>query len=914
MKTIIAPMQDKQKWKTFLVILLAIMIIGTLASLIAHRAFVQDKVETRPRVAIVGPSNNAQGTAFKQGVQLYIDALNSQGGYHGRQVEFFSVDETPETAESIAADKRVVAVIGHLNADILQQAAPIYERNHIPVVTPLFLSEPLAGVSALGLDLKEQARFVANYARNIQQQRLMYIVREADAKFDPLVEPFVEVYKRFETPVKQIWTLSNGPDADAQLQQVIEEINNIDIGGVYIAANSALAVRIVKGIRSSGNALELYGPEQLASSAFSGEASALLTHGIIAATPVLFDTANEKAQHFQSRYQQKFGQSPDWLATYAYDAAQVAFSDKPGIDAVKGITGTLNFVDRQAQIPIQMGIYNGDRLISAPVQLLPIAKGASFNYIEALRQGRVLYVNDRFMFKTNVVYVGVMVNEITDLDRQKETALVDMSIWFRYRGNFSPQDLEVFNGVEPVKLDSPEETKESEDVQYRRYRIKQKFKLNFTDAKRTYGQHIAGISFRHRYLNYNNLMYVVDVLGMPTGSALTADLHQRKVIKSNTGWAIDNAWESQDLISENGEGAPQYVGMTGEQPFFSKITLGTLLKPATINARDVIPSEYFIYIAIFGIIGAGFALAMDVRQWGRFWVTQSWLLRLIFWPLVLLSVGNLTLDWAFSNLAPSTTRTFVVVYESLWWILGGWLLDIGIRRFVWESLRQRSQHKVPNVIKLFTSTLVFFFAFSGVLVVVFDQSPTSLLATSGVLAMVVGMAVKNIIANVFSGIILNFERPFKVGDQVKINNVIGEVKDITWRTTQIESSNGQMVSLANGKVTEAFMENYSLAPNGVADEVHFYTRPDADPAQVLEIITEGLAQNKTILRKKAPSVRYKGIVNENGHWVSDFSAGYQVETNSKKSAAKEELWLYVRQKFVEHKISLIPVEQKPTLM
>ncbi|MFI3156631.1 MAG: mechanosensitive ion channel [Methylococcaceae bacterium] len=919
MKTIITSVQDTHRWKIFVLILLAIMIIGTVISLIARHTFIRDDIETRPRVAVVGPANSVMGTAFKQGVQLYIDTLNRQGGYNGRQVEFFTVDETPETAESIAADKRVVAVVGHLNLEILQNAAPVYERSHIPVVTPLFLSQPLAGITALGLDLKEQARFVANYARNIQQQRLMYVVREADAKFDPLVEPFEEVYKRFETPIKQVWTLSNGPDAEAQLQRVLDEIKNIDIGGIYIATNPDLAVRIVKGIRDSGNSLELYGPAQLASSAFSGGAAALskkdaavLTHGIIAATPVLFDTANEKAQHFQSRYQQQFGQSPDWLATYAYDAAQVAFSDKPGIDVVKGITGTLNFVDRQAQLPIQMGIYNGDRLISAPVQLLPIAKGASFNYIEALRQGRVLYVNDRFMFKTNVVYVGVMVNEISDLDLQKETVIMDMSIWFRYRGSFSPQDLQVFNGVEPIKLDSPEETKESEDVQYRRYRIKQKFKLNFTDAKRAYGQHIAGISFRHRNLNYNNLMYVVDVLGMPTGNALITDLHQRKVVKSNTGWAVDNAWESQDLVSENGEGAPQYVGMTGEQPFFSKITLGTLLKPATANARDIIPSEYFIYIAIFGIIGAGSALAMDVRQWGRFWAVQSWLLRLIFWPLVLLSVGNLTLDWAFSSLAPATTRTFVVAYESLWWILGAWLFDIGIRRFVWESLMLRTQYKIPNILKIFTSILIFSFAFSGIMVVVLNQSPTSLLATSGVLAMVVGMAVKNIIANVFSGIILNFERPFKVGDQIKINNVVGEVKDITWRVTQVESSGGQMISLANGKVTEAFMENYSLAPNGVSDEVHFYTRPDTDPTLVLEIIIEGLAQNKTILRKKAPSARYKGIINENGYWVADFAAGYQVETMSKKSPAKEELWLYVRQKFVEHKIPLIPIDQKPS--
>ena len=910
MKRIIAAIQTTQRWQFFALILLMVGVIGTIISLVMHFAFIKDDVETRPKIAIVVPANVKMTESFKQGAQLYIETMNQHGGHNGRLVEPLMVDETEGAVEQIVADKHVIAVVGYANPDILKKSATIYAQNHIPVVTPLFLPESIEGVTGLGLDSKEQARFVANYARNIQQQRLMYIVREEGIAFDSLVEPFIDVYKRFDTPVKNVWTVSNGANTEAELKKIINEIKNIDIGGIYIAASPELAVRIVKAVRDTENALEIYGSEQLASNAFldgaiavSRKDAAVLTHGIITATPVIFDTANEQAQLFQSRYQQKFRQSPDWISTFAYDAVHIALSKDMGVAKVKGIIGTLEFVEHQAQIPIQMGIYNGERLISAPIQLLPIAKGASFNYIEALRQGRVLYVNDHFMFKTNVVYVGVMINEISELDLQKETAMIDMSIWFRYRGTFSPQELQVSNAFEPVKLDTPEESKESEDVQYRRYRIKQKFKLNFTDAKRAYGQHIAGIGFRHHQLNHNNLMYVVDVLGMPTGNALIEDLHQRKVLKPSTGWMVDDAWESQDLVAENGAGAPQYVGMTGEQPLFSKITLGTLIKP-TMSARDIIPSEYFIYIGIFGILGSIFALIMDHHQWGRFWAMQSWLMRLIFWPLVLLSLGNLTLDWAFTTLAPSMTTTFVIVYESLWWVLGAILLDIGVRRFIWEPLAHYSS-KVPNVIKLFVTILIFAFAFSGILVFVFNQSPTSLLATSGVLAMVVGMAVKDIIANVFSGIILNFERPFKVGDKIKINTITGTVKDITWRTTRVESTDGHMVSLANGKVTEAFMENFSQTPNGVAVKVHFYAKPDVEPLQVISIIMDALNIFCRDLPDYEPSVKYEGVVNVNGDWVSDYVASYRLASGSKKASTQENLWLYIQNKFSEQGILLL---------
>jgi potassium efflux system protein len=915
---LIGLLQSDKKWQVFGFILLAIVVIGTLLSLLARMTILRDDTSTRPQLVVVAPKDSSSLKAIKQGAELYVNIINLKGGYHGRPLEILVVDETPRAAEEVTANKRVVAVVGHLNPELLNAAAPLYAGKKLPVVTPRFLAEPISGITSMGLDPRDQARFVANYARNIQLRRIMYVVREAGSVFDPFVEPFIEVYKRFETPVKQAWVIPSGPETAARLKAILEEIKKIDIGSVYVVASPELAAHIVKGIRETGNALDIFGPAPLASGEFvqtlatlSGKGAAIQSHGIVAATPVLFDTANEEAQQFQTLYQQKFGVSPDWMATCAYDAVKVALSAKPGVDEVRGITGTLNFSAGRAQLPILMGIYNGERLISAPVQLLPIAKGADFNYIEALRNGRVLYVNDRFMFKTNVVYVGITLDEVSDLDPQKGIATLNMSIWFRYRGSFHPQDLQIPNAVEPVKFETPEESKESDEVQYRRYRIKQKFKLNFTDANRAFNQHLVGITFRHRLLNRNNLTYVVDVLGMPTGSALIDDLNKRKVVKADTGWRVDNAWMSQDVVRERGDGAPQYVAMTGEQPLFSKISLGVLLKPASATARDVIPGEYFIYIAIFGLLGAIFAVALDSRKWSsRYWVIQSWLLRVISWPLLLLSAGNLIIDWAFGNLAPSTTQNFVIVYESLWWILAALLADKAIRRFVWDTLEAKTQRKVPKVMKFIVSLLLFALAVAGITAFVFYQTLTSLLATSGGLALIIGLAIQSNIANVFSGIILNIERPFKVGDYIKINNMLGQVKDITWRTTRIESNDGQTLIMGNSKVSEAFMENYSEVPHGIAAETNIYTSPEADPEEVLAIIREAVAQSKAIIGKDdpmyAPEPRFKGIVNITGHWVAHYSIGYRVKILPKKSQAREQLWSFVRQKFIEHGIALVP--------
>lgn len=911
-------LQGPKKWKIFGILLLLIAVAGTLLSLLTRVTLLKDDAATRPRLAVVASADSAEGKALRQGAALYLEQLNRDGGFKGRTVELLAVDESAQAAATVTADKRVVGVIGYLDPALLQAAAPVYAAKKLPLITPQHLDAPLAGVAAMGLDPAQEARFIANYARNIMQQRLMYVVRDADAAYDAQVNPFLEVYSRFDTPVQQVWTLPAGGNDDESIAAILAELTKIDVGSVFIATRPEIAARLVNGIRKSGVALEVFGTSALATDTFvgtlrarAGRDTALQAHGIVAATPVLFDTANDEAQRFQTRYQQSFKSSPDWMATYAYDAARLALSGKPAGSPGEGITGDLTFVDGQAQLPIQIGVYNGDSLISAPTQLSPIAKGASFNYIEALRQGRVLYVNDRFMFKTNVVYVGFTVNEISNVDRQKDTATLDLSVWFRYRGKFNPQDLQIVNAVEPVKFDAPEEVKETDDVQYRRYRIKQDFRLNFTGDKRAYNHHIAGLTFRHRELNRSNLTYVVDVLGMPTGNALLDDLKGRRVIKSGSGWAIDNAWVSQNLVRERGDGAPQYVGMTGEQPVFSNITLGVLLKPEALSARDFISGEYFIYIAIFGLLGALMAIVLDVRKLVRFWAFQSWLLRLIFWPMLLLAAGNLAIDWSFENWTPGATKSLVMVYESLWWLMGARLTDMAVRRFVWTPLEERAGRKVPNVMKFLVTILVFVFAIAGITAMVLNQTLTSLLATSGVLAMIIGFAVQANIANIFSGIILNIERPFRVGDFIKINNVVGEVKDITWRTIRVEAGDGQMVSLANSKVSESFMENFSMAPNGIAGETLIYTPADVDPDRVLAILREAMAEAPSIIGKDnprlAPGARFKGIINLNGQWVAAFAGGYRVKMAPKKAAAGEEIWNFVRRRFVAEGIPLAPV-------
>jgi small conductance mechanosensitive channel len=84
-----------------------------------------------------------------------------------------------------------------------------------------------------------------------------------------------------------------------------------------------------------------------------------------------------------------------------------------------------------------------------------------------------------------------------------------------------------------------------------------------------------------------------------------------------------------------------------------------------------------------------------------------------------------------------------------------------------------------------------------------------MLAGAGIGAIVIGFAFKEIGENFLAGIILVFDRPFRIGDTVKINNNMGYVVALKFRTTHIKSLDGKDVYVPNGSVIRNDVVNFT---------------------------------------------------------------------------------------------------------
>lgn len=187
----------------------------------------------------------------------------------------------------------------------------------------------------------------------------------------------------------------------------------------------------------------------------------------------------------------------------------------------------------------------------------------------------------------------------------------------------------------------------------------------------------------------------------------------------------------------------------------------------------------------------------------------------------------------------------------------GWL--------VWDRLVPRySGLRLPRLLRQFVAVLVMAMAFVGVLAQVWNVALPAVLATTGVIGLVLGLALRRILTDFFSGIALNVEQPFRLDDFILLHTrqrrepIAGLVREITWRSTRILTPEDNLVSVPNSVVANAVVENLSY-PSPVSEQeidlvLDWVLPQDAAETLLGAAVTEAWAQGAAA-GDKPPKVR-----------------------------------------------------------
>ena len=139
------------------------------------------------------------------------------------------------------------------------------------------------------------------------------------------------------------------------------------------------------------------------------------------------------------------------------------------------------------------------------------------------------------------------------------------------------------------------------------------------------------------------------------------------------------------------------------------------------------------------------------------------------------------------------------------------------------------------------------------LVVVLSHSGVnflSIITTSAVLTAVIGLALQDTLGNLFSGIAMQLEAPFSIGDWIRVDEkAIGRVLEIRWRSTLIRTKNDDLVVIPNGILTKGVVTIFAKDELQNRRWVYFNVHLRHPPNLVQKVVKDALAGTPNVSEK-----------------------------------------------------------------
>ena len=169
---------------------------------------------------------------------------------------------------------------------------------------------------------------------------------------------------------------------------------------------------------------------------------------------------------------------------------------------------------------------------------------------------------------------------------------------------------------------------------------------------------------------------------------------------------------------------------------------------------------------------------------------------------------------------------------------------------------------------------------------VFAVPVRGLLATSGVIAIVLGLALQSTLSDVFSGIAVGIERPFKAGDVISLDGDLeGRVEQVNWRSTRILLDGETLAIVPNSTVAKTRLLNRSAPTPRRGDHVDIAIHPAVPPERALGVLRTGVQGVHHVLAHPPPEVTCQSIAGD----ATRFKVSFFVDAGAHLAPARTEL-------------------------
>jgi small-conductance mechanosensitive channel len=133
-----------------------------------------------------------------------------------------------------------------------------------------------------------------------------------------------------------------------------------------------------------------------------------------------------------------------------------------------------------------------------------------------------------------------------------------------------------------------------------------------------------------------------------------------------------------------------------------------------------------------------------------------------------------------------------------------------LNRYLWDLyFEEKRQTRVPHFPRQLVALLIFLVALLLVLWYGYHAGRwlTGLLAGSGVVAIILGLAGQNLLGGIIAGVSLQINRPYNVGDWLQVGDRYAEVMEINWRSTRLRTNDTIYLDIPNNEIVKQTIVN-----------------------------------------------------------------------------------------------------------
>lgn len=265
------------------------------------------------------------------------------------------------------------------------------------------------------------------------------------------------------------------------------------------------------------------------------------------------------------------------------------------------------------------------------------------------------------------------------------------------------------------------------------------------------------------------------------------------------------------------------------------------------------------------------------------------------------------LEWSLpGDLASQAARAF-----SIAGLIAAWMIARNVVDFFYAKLTparsdgKPGRHILQDLIKFLILAVLIGWGLREIL----DVQLGPLLTSSAILTAVIGLSMQDTIGSLFSGLLLQIEKPFQEGDWIRVGDVEGKVTEVTWRYTKVVTLDANVVLLPNNVVAKERLVNYDRPESHLRQIITIPAPTDAPPVAVKSAILTALRRAEGVLRDPAPAARLQEIQSDR----IIYAAVYYIPAFNTRLPAVDAVLSTIWYQFMEHGIA-IPAPMRQIVM